>query len=79
MCLAVPGKIISIDSVDELTRTGKVDFGGIIRQVNLAFIPEAKVNDYVLIHAGCGIGLIDEETARQTLSDINQIFGENGR
>jgi hydrogenase expression/formation protein HypC len=77
MCLAVPGKIISIENDDDLLRTGRVDFGGIIKQINLAFVPEAKRDNYILVHAGFAIGMIDEENARQTLSDLERLFGDN--
>ncbi len=75
MCLAVPGKIISIESTGELTRSGKVDFGGIVKEVNLAFVPEAAVDNYVLVHAGFAIGCVDEEAAKQTWADLEQIYG----
>lgn len=74
MCLAVPGRIISIENEDNLMRTGKVDFGGIVRSINLAFVPEAQIDHYVLVHAGFAIGMIDEKEARQTLSDLDNIF-----
>jgi hydrogenase expression/formation protein HypC len=63
MCLAVPGKIISIESGDELTRTGKVSFGGTVKDINLAMVPEAGVDDYVLVHVGVAISVIDAEEA----------------
>ena len=55
MCLAVPGKIVSITGDDPLTRNGKVNFGGIIKDVNFAYVPDAKVGDYVVVHVGCRI------------------------
>lgn len=76
MCLAVPGKIISIDNKDDIMRNGKVDFGGVARIVNLAFVPDAEINDYVLVHAGFAIGKVDEEKAIQTLSDF-KLFNKN--
>lgn len=61
MCLAIPGKIISIDSgADVFFRMGVVSFDGINRHVNLAMVPEAKVSDYVLVHVGVAIQIIDE-------------------
>lgn len=66
MCLAIPGKIIEITGEDPVMRTGRVSFGGIIREVNLAFVPEASVGRYVLVHAGVAITAIDEEEAAQT-------------
>jgi hydrogenase expression/formation protein HypC len=67
MCLAVPGQVLSIEGDDALTRQGRVAFGGIIRLINLAYTPEAAVGDYVLVHAGFAIAVIDAEAARQTL------------
>ncbi|MBN2242411.1 MAG: HypC/HybG/HupF family hydrogenase formation chaperone [Acidobacteria bacterium] len=63
MCLAVPGKILNIEETDPLMRSGKVDFGGIIKEVNLAYVPEAETGSYVLVHAGFAINVIDEEQA----------------
>jgi hydrogenase expression/formation protein HypC len=76
MCLAVPGKIITIDNKDELMRTGNVDFGGIVKQVNLTLVPEAQVDNYILVHAGFAIGKINEEYAMQIFRDIDECFGE---
>ncbi|MDD5542574.1 MAG: HypC/HybG/HupF family hydrogenase formation chaperone [Acidobacteriia bacterium] len=65
MCLAVPGQLKSIDNNAPLIRTGRVSFGGIIKQVNLACVPEAKVGDFLLVHVGFAIGIIDEQAANQ--------------
>jgi len=73
MCLAVPGKIISICGDDPLMRSGRVSFGGIVKQVSLAYVPEAKVGDYAIVHVGFAISLVDEEAANQTLADLQQI------
>ncbi len=74
MCLAIPGKIISItNQLDETFRQGKVSFGGIMKEVNLCMVPEAKVNDYVLVHVGVAISTIDEEEARITFDYLKQI------
>jgi hydrogenase expression/formation protein HypC len=73
MCLAVPGKIISIEG-DE--RVGKVSFGGIVKEVNLAYVPEAKIDDFVLVHVGFAINTIDEEEAQkifQYLKEMNEL------
>ncbi len=75
MCLAVPGKIISITGEDPLTRTGKVSFGGAVKEVNLAYVPEAGVNDYVIVHVGFALNTIDEAEALQLLDEIRQIEG----
>lgn len=73
MCLAVPGKIISIENEDSLLRSGKVDFGGIFKQVNLACVPEAQIGDYVLVHVGFGISKIDEAEAREVFEYLRQM------
>ncbi len=65
MCLAVPGKIISITDDNPLTRRGRVSFGGIIKEVNLAFVPEAKVDDYVIVHVGFAISKVNEKEAKR--------------
>jgi hydrogenase expression/formation protein HypC len=64
MCLAVPGQIIQIDrSDDPLQCTGDVSFGGIIKRVSLAYVPEAQVEDYVIVHVGFTLSLIDRQEA----------------
>jgi len=73
MCLAVPGKIMSIEGADPIFRTGKVDFGGILKQINLAYVPEAKVGDYVLVHVGFAISTVDEEEAMQVFEYLRQM------
>jgi hydrogenase expression/formation protein HypC len=73
MCLAVPGKILSIEGADPVFRTGKVSFGGIVKQINLAYVPEAKVEDYVLVHVGFAISTIDEEEAMQVFDYLKQM------
>lgn len=74
MCLAIPGKIVSITAqLDETFRFGKVSFGGIVKEVNLCMLPEANVNDYVLVHVGVAISKIDEEEAHKTFSYLQQI------
>lgn len=66
MCLAIPGKLENITSqLDEVFRIGSVDFEGIRKEVNLALVPEAKVGDYVLVHVGAAIGIIDEDEAKK--------------
>ena len=74
MCLAIPGKLISITAeLDDTFRQGKVSFGGIIKEVNLSIIPEAKLGDYVLVHVGVAIGIVDEEEAQQTFEYLKQM------
>ena len=76
MCLAVPGRVMSIEGDDPLTRTARVDFGGVVREVSLAFLPEAGLGDFVLVHAGVGISRIDEARARATLVDLDSLREE---
>jgi hydrogenase expression/formation protein HypC len=73
MCLAVPGKIMSIEGEDLLSRSGRVNFGGVIKQINLAYVPEAKVGDYVLVHVGFAINTIDEEEANQVFEYLREM------
>lgn len=74
MCLAIPGKLIEITAqLDELFRLGKVSFDGVIKQVSLTLVPEAKIGDYVLVHVGAAISIIDEEEAIKTLDLLMQL------
>ena len=73
MCIAVPGNIKSITGDDPLTRMGRVDFGGLLREINLALVPEVGVNDWVLVHAGFAIGVIDEQEAQKVFEDLRSI------
>ena len=71
MCLAVPGKITSMKGGN-----AEVDFSGVKRQVSLDLVPEAKRNDYVLVHAGFAIQVLDPEEAAETLKVFSEVFGE---
>ncbi len=79
MCLAVPGKLLSITGDDPLARTGKVSFGGILKEVNLTCVPEAKIGDYVIVHAGLAISVLDQEEAARTLEYLQEIQEINER
>ncbi|HBC41083.1 MAG TPA: hydrogenase assembly protein HupF [Pseudanabaena sp.] len=72
MCLAVPAKILSIQGED-LMRVGKVSFSGVVKEINLAYLPEAEIGDYAIIHAGVAISIVDPAEAAQTLRDLQQI------
>ena len=72
MCLGVPGKIIEIYEQNDL-RMGKVDFGGVTRETCLAYVPEAQVGDYTVVHVGFALNLLDEEEALETLELLRQI------
>ncbi len=76
MCLAVPGRIVST-SGEDFSRMGRVDFGGIVRQINLAFTPEARVGDHVLVHVGVAIATIDEAEAERVFAALESL-GEAG-
>ncbi len=73
MCLAVPGQILEVSNEDALLRSGKVSFGGVIKEINLAYVPEAKVGDYVVVHVGFAISIVDEAEARQVFKYLEQI------
>ncbi len=79
MCLAVPGQIVSITDPPPdqpegfLYRTGNVRFGGIVKAISLAYVPEAVVGDYVIVHVGFAISILDEAEAQQTLAELNQL------
>ena len=73
MCLAIPGKIESISGYEQLTRSGKVNFGGIFKEVNLAYVPEAQVGDYVIVHVGFAISRLDETEARKVFDYLKQM------
>jgi hydrogenase expression/formation protein HypC len=73
MCLAIPGKVESIENEGELMRSGKVNFSGVVKDVNLAYVPEAKVGDYVLVHVGFAISTVDEEEAKQVFEYLKEI------
>ena len=76
MCLAVPGCILSIEGDDPLLRSGRVAFAGIVKQASLAYVPEARVGDYVLVHAGFAITILDEMEARRTLAYLEELGPE---
>jgi len=69
MCLAIPGKVEEI-STDGLIRMGRVNFGGVVKNVCLDYVPEVEVGDYTIVHVGFALSKIDEETAQQTLADF---------
>ena len=66
MCLAIPGRIVEVTE-DGLMRMGRVDFGGVTREVCLAYVPEAQVGDYVIVHVGFAISQLDEDEAQETI------------
>jgi hydrogenase expression/formation protein HypC len=73
MCLAVPARVLATTGADDLMRTGRVDFGGITKEVNLAYVPEARVGDYVLVHVGFAISVLDEAAAERVFEELEAI------
>ena len=73
MCLAVPGRVLSMSDDDPITRVGRVDFGGIIKEINLAYTPEARIGDYVLVHVGFAITIIDESEAVRVFEHLRAL------
>jgi hydrogenase expression/formation protein HypC len=77
MCLAIPGQVLDLEGDDPLTRTGRVSFAGIVKRVNLAYTPEARIGDYVLVHAGFALTVLDEAEALKTLSYLAEYEPED--
>ena len=75
MCLAIPGKFESIGGDDPLTRMGKINFGGILKEACLAYVPEAGVGDYVIVHVGFAISRLDEDEAQKVFEYLKQLDG----
>ena len=79
MCLAVPGKIISI-SGNGLNRAGKVSFAGVMKEVSLAYVPEAQIDDYVIVHVGFALSKVDAEEAKrvfeylEAMGDLGELY-----
>jgi hydrogenase expression/formation protein HypC len=72
MCLGIPGEVVEVYQRDELPM-GKVDFGGVQKEICLAYTPEARPGQYVLVHVGFAISLIDHQEAREIFSYLQQI------
>ena len=73
MCLAVPGKIESIEGTDPILRCGKVNFGGIVKQVCLEYTPDVECGDYVLVHVGFALNKVDQEEAERTYKVLEEM------
>ena len=74
MCLAIPGKIKSIEmQYDGLVRMARVQFGGIVKEASLEMVPQAQINDYVLVHVGVAISIVNEEEAAKTFKYLEEI------
>ena len=77
MCLAVPGRVLSIDEGDP-ARSARVDFAGVVKSVALAFVPDAAVGDYVIVHVGVALSRLDEVEAQATLDEIRRVVEAGG-
>jgi hydrogenase expression/formation protein HypC len=77
MCLAIPGKILSTEG-EGIARAARVDFGGIVREVNLCYLPEAEIGNYVIVHVGFAISIVDQEEADRVFGYLKEMgeFGE---
>jgi len=73
MCLAIPGKIESVSGDDPLTRMGKVNFGGVLKDACLAYVPEAQAGDYVIVHVGFALSRLDEDEAQKVFEYLRQM------
>ena len=73
MCLAIPGKVLSIIEDAPFARVGMVDFGGVQREINLTCVPEAKPGDYVLAHVGLAISVLDEDEAQRVFTYLDEM------
>ncbi len=78
MCLAVPGKIIDIQGDDPLLRSGRVSFGGAVKQVSLSCVPEARVGDFVLVHVGLALSVVDAAEAETTMRYLREMGEMDG-
>lgn len=73
MCLAIPGRVVSVSGDDPLLRTGKIDFGGVLKEASLAYVPDVGVGDYVIVHVGFAISKVDEAEARQVFEYLREM------
>ncbi len=73
MCLAVPGEVLSIENDDSMARMGRVSFGGVVKEVSLALVPDAAIGDYVIVHAGFAISIVNEQEAARTFELLKEI------
>ncbi|NLF07590.1 MAG: HypC/HybG/HupF family hydrogenase formation chaperone [Pirellulaceae bacterium] len=75
MCLGIPGKVVEVRLQDDVPM-GRVEFGGILKDTCLVYTPEVKVGDYVLVHVGFAISVIDETEANETMDYLREIEAE---
>ncbi len=79
MCLALPGKVISIEHDESLSRMAKVDFGGVVKDISLDSVPEANMGDYVIVHAGFALNVLDEDEAQEVFQSFKELDEANKR
>ena len=77
MCLAIPGKVVSISGDDPLARMGRIDFSGVVKSASLAYVPEVNLGDYVIVHVGFALSKVDEDEAQKVFQYLKKI-GELG-
>ena len=73
MCLAIPGQILDIEGDDPVLRSGRVNFAGVVKRVNLSYTPDAKPGDFVLVHVGFAISIVDQEEAGKVFSYLQEM------
>ena len=73
MCLAIPGKVETINGDDPITRMGRINFGGVIKEASLAYVPEVQIGDYVIVHAGFALSKVDEAEAQKVFAYLKQM------
>lgn len=73
MCLAIPGKVEQITGDEPLARIGKINFGGVTKEASLAYVPDVKVGDYVIVHVGFALSKVDEEEAQKVFEYLKQM------
>jgi hydrogenase expression/formation protein HypC len=73
MCLAIPGKVETISGDDPVVRMGRINFGGVIKEASLAYVPEVRVGDYVVVHVGFALSKVDPEEAQRVFEYLKQI------
>ena len=73
MCLAVPGKIVSVDESNPDLRMAKVSFGGVIKDICIQWLPEAIIDDYIIAHTGMALNKLDEEEARLSMEAFDEM------
>ena len=75
MCLAIPGKLLEVVTEESNWKTGRVSFGGIVKEVNLTYVPEARVGDYVIVHVGFAISKVEASEARKVFDYLKEMEG----